>query len=364
MDTMQRISKAKTALLLDHPFVGSLALKLNTVVADNIQGHPVPTAATDGKTICYNPAFVAGLSDSQLVFLVAHEVFHPMFEHHIRRGNRDGTRWNVAADYVINQLLVDEGIGAMPKGGLLDRDIYAKGGGTAEGIYAILPASKRKALDEVLESDGDPAEEAARIRAEVVQAAQASRMAGKLSAGIERIISDLINPVVPWQTLLARFLHRTKTTERTFARPNRRFLPQGMYLPSISGEAMGELVVAIDCSGSIDTALLNAFAAEINSIKQDLNPSVLHLVYFDASVCHVDSVEQGDPINITMRGGGGTAFSPVFDWVADNDINPVACVFLTDLYGFDFGNEPEYPVLWVSNGSLDAPFGEVIHAQL
>jgi predicted metal-dependent peptidase len=67
-----------------------------------------------------------------------------------------------------------------------------------------------------------------------------------------------------------------------------------------------------------------------------------------------------DEFTIKPVGGGGTAFSPVFKFIEDKDLNPMACVFLTDLYCGDFGNTPHYPVLWATIGDEKAPFGEVL----
>jgi len=129
-----RLSKAKTSLILEHPFVGSIAMRMPFELSKQI-----PTAATNGKRVVFNPDFIDKLSDEEMKFLVAHECFHPMLEHNFRRGERQARKWNMAADYVINQLLVDEGIGKMPSVGLLDRNIHNSGGGTSEGIYNILP---------------------------------------------------------------------------------------------------------------------------------------------------------------------------------------------------------------------------------
>jgi len=139
-DLKTRLSKAKTSLILDHPFVGHIALSMPFEWSDSI-----PTAATNGKRVIFNPKFVESLNDEELKFLVAHECFHPMLEHNFRRGTREYRRWNMAADYVINKLLVDENIGQMPKMGLHDPNIYALGGGTAEGIYDVLPEQNENA---------------------------------------------------------------------------------------------------------------------------------------------------------------------------------------------------------------------------
>ena len=368
MDLMKRLAKAKTNLILQHPFIGTVALNMPMVLDER-----VPTAGTDGKTVWYNPHFLKDLTDEEVTFLVAHECFHPMLEHMYRLKGRNHNKWNKAADYVINQLLVNERIGKFIKGGCLDQTLYDAGKGTSEGIYAILPDSDGKdggksdgpggIGNDLLEPEGSPAEQAqaqAEWRVKVAQAAQAAKMMGKLSANMQRLVDEVLQPKVRWQDVLRRFMHRAKTSTRSWARPNRRFLAQGLYLPSVSGEALGEVVVAVDCSGSISPRVVAEFAAEIRAIHEDTNPVMLHVVYFDSEVCHYDRYAPTDMVTITPRGGGGTAFSPIFKHVADNSVAPVACVVLTDLYCDDFGPVPDYPVMWVTNGATKAPWGEVV----
>jgi len=376
MDTEKRLSKAKTALILEHPFVGNIALNMPFELTEDI-----PTAATNGERVMFNPDFCEERSDEELKFLVAHECMHPMLEHPFRRQDRDIRVWNQAGDYVINQLLVDENMGKMPEGGLYDIDVWNKGGGTTDGIYKILPkegpsddsnggiGSVGKGggdpLDQCLDAEGGQAENEQRAsewKVKVAQAAQAAKMMGKMSAGLERFVGKVLEAKVDWREVLQRFVEKCKDDTRSWARPNRRFLAQGLYLPTSSGEAMGELVVAVDCSGSIDEDTLNQFAAEVLTIKEDSNPSCIHVVYFDSEVCHYEKFTRDDELHIEPHGGGGTAFSPVFDYLNKHGIDPIACVFLTDLYCDDYGDEPSFPVLWVATDKdkTDAPFGEVV----
>lgn len=356
-----RLAKARTSLVLEHPFVGSIALNM-----PNILDSSIPTAATNGKCIKYNPDFVDTLSDEELKFLVAHECFHPMLEHPFRRLERDPRKWNQAGDYVINQLLTDEHIGKMPKQGLLNKSIYDAGGGSTDGIYSILPDSNDEGddpLDDCEDGEGTSAErEQARAewKVKVAQAAQAAKMMGKMSANLARLVDEVLQPKVDWRDVLRRFVDKAKTDERTFARPNRRFVQQGLYLPTVSGEAMGELAFCIDMSGSIDQKTANQFAAEMKVVFEDCRPSKIHTIFFSHEVCAYDVLERDGEFKFEPRGGGGTAFSPCFKYMQDNGINPVACVFLTDLCCDDFGSVPDYPVLWVSTEKGTAPFGEVV----
>lgn len=363
---MKKIIKARTALVLEHPFIGSIALNMPYQLDTSI-----PTAATNGKRILFNPYFMMDLDDEEVKFVVAHECFHPMLEHNFRRGERHPRKWNKAGDYVINQLISDESIGKVIDGSLLDKNIYDAGGGTTDGIYNILPDEDGDGDGEGYPLDGDcedggntPGEreqQAAEWKVKVAQAAQAAKMMGKMSAGLERFVTEILNPKVDWRDVTRKFVERAKTDQRSFARPNRRFLAQDLFLPSRSGEALGEIVYAVDCSGSIDEQTIAQFAAEIRTCKEDMTPKKIHIVYFDSEVSHYESYGADDDLDIRPHGGGGTAFSPVFQYLEENGIEPVACIFLTDLCCDDFGDEPSYPVLWVSTESNGvAPFGEVV----
>jgi predicted metal-dependent peptidase len=366
-DVTKRISKAKTALILEHPFIGSVALNMPMSIDNS-----VPTAATNGNRVLFNEEFCNGLSDEELKFLVAHECMHPMLEHNFRRGERDAYKWNQAADYVINKLLTDEGIGKMPAQGLLDDNIYKQGGGTSDGIFNLLPdtpedgqgnGGQGQPLDSCEDGQGSPAEvsqQQAEWKVKVAQAAQSAKMMGKMSAGLERLVDEILKPKVDWRDVLQRFVVKCRSDQRSWARPNRRFLSQGLYLPSVSGESLGEIAFAVDCSGSIGQDEINQFASEITTVWQDQKPTKVHVIYFDSEVSHYDEFGQDDEPIVKPHGGGGTAFSPVFKYMTEHGIEPVACIFLTDLCCDDFGDAPDYPVLWVSTHDDKAPFGEVV----
>lgn len=372
MNSKLKISKARTSLILGHPFIGSIALNMamnimTEEMEESLEAQGIhPTAMTDGKQVLFSESFIADLSDEEMTFLVAHECMHPMLEHNFRRNQRDPRKWNAAGDYVINQLLVDEKIGKFIDGGLLDRNIYDAGNGTTDGIYKILPDGGKYDGGigfDLQDAEGTPAEheqQAQEWKVKVAQAAQAAKMMGKLSAGLERLVGEILTPKVNWRDVLNRFLVRCKNDSRSFARLNRRFISQNLYLPSISGEAMGEICFAIDCSGSIDQHTINQFAAEVNCVKNDLNPTAIHVLYFDSEVSHVESYGPDDALDIKPHGGGGTDFAPVFEAIEQMDIEPVAIVFLTDLVCDSFGNEPACPVLWVTTDEDEAPFGEVV----
>jgi predicted metal-dependent peptidase len=146
-------------------------------------------------------------------------------------------------------------------------------------------------------------------------------------------------------------------------RPNRRHLWTGLYLPGVIREGVGEVAIAVDCSGSVSARQLRLFEAEARSILEGQRPERVYVLYFDAAVHKVDTYEAGQRIDLNPVGGGGTEFCPCFDWLNEHGIRPQTMVFLTDLYGTFPDSAPDYPVLWASTGGREAPFGEVIPMQ-
>lgn len=367
LDTLKtRLAKAKTSLILEHPFVGAIALGMPHAYSD-----AVPTAATNGKRVLYNPEFVSNLSDDQLKFLVAHECMHPMLEHNFRRQSRDPKKWNMAADYVINQLLVDEGIGKFIEGGCLNKALYDAGQGVSEQIYTLLPedggdggagsgiGGTGQDLEDGEGTASDQAQAAAEWKVKVAQAAQAAKMMGKLSAGMARLVDSILNPTVDWRDVLQKFVIKHKTDERSFSRPNRRFLSQGLYMPSRTGERMRAIAFLVDCSGSISDDILAQMAAEVRTVHEDLRPEKLHVVYFDAEVTHYDCFLPDDTVTISFHGGGGTDVRAAFNFLDDEGHSAdLACtIVLTDGYT-PYPEGSDTPVIWAMTTDMTAPFGE------
>jgi predicted metal-dependent peptidase len=389
----KRIQKARTTLLLDHPFFGTLLFRL--------KGHETPsvkTMATDGVSLFYNPDFVATLSAAELTGVLAHEVLHPGLQHHVRRGNRGTKRWNMACDYAINPLVIDAGL-ALPKDVLIDNRFR---GMSAERIYNLIkeedddggqqddrqgssedspdgrgrdkdepsspetPGGFGQVLDapDAADAEGKDADEQARDwQIAVEQAETISKLAGKLPAGLERSLQGAEEARVDWRELLRRAWSETTPSDYSWMRPNRRHIWQGLYLPGVQREGVGEVVIFVDCSGSINARQLSLFEAEVRSILEGQRPERVYVVYFDAHVHKVDVYEAGQQIHLTPVGGGGTDFRPCFQWVEESHVQPQILVFLTDLYGTLPDHPPPHPVLWASTGSQHAQFGQVVPMQ-
>lgn len=375
-NAMQRVRDARSALLLTHPFFGVLSLKLE-LLEDASAG----TLAVNSKALRFAPDFVESLSNAELKGVVAHEVMHLALLHHARQGSRETAMWNDAGDYAINQNLIADGF-ALPKGVLLDKRFD---GMSAESIYQRLQDEKAQqqpqgkpdpngkagkgagdsatgSFEPAGAADSAEAGDAAREWQENAnEAMRVASSAGKLPAGIKRVVSEVLLGKADWKALLRRFMTDQIKTRSSWSVPNKRF--PDIYLPGKVKDGMGALVVAVDTSGSITQQVLDRFGAEVSAIAQDVEPAQVHVIYCDAQVNHVDTFELGEPVKLSAHGGGGTRFSPVFARVASEGWQPAALVYLTDLDCHDYPKDPGYPVLWAAyNGEgRTAPVGETIH---
>ena len=391
-----RIQKARTTLLLDHPFFGSLLFRLK-----GREQRSIPTMATDGVSLYYNPEFVDTLNSATLAGVLAHEVMHPALQHHLRRSNRDPRRWNEACDYAINPLLLDAGL-SLPTGVLVDPRFR---GMSAEQIYNLREAEAQpqaggqssasdsagagsgktsenqrstdeptapeteggvgQVLDAPLSDDGTPSveEQAREWSVALNQAVTLSKQAGKVPAGLARTLEGAAEAAVDWRELLRRLWSDTIPADSSWMRPNRRHIWAGLYLPGVVREGVGEIAIAVDCSGSVNARLLRLFEAEVCSILEGQRPQCVHVLYFDTEVHKVETYQAGEQVHLNPVGGGGTDFAPCFDWLKEHGIQPQTLVFLTDLCGTFPENEPGYPVIWASTERRKAPFGSVIPMQ-
>ena len=382
MNTAIKLTRARTRLLLSQPFFGALALRMQPVPADHLD-----TMGTDGKTLFYNPDFVESLSMDELVGVLAHEVMHPACQHHTRRGGRDPKRWNIAADYAINPIILDNGF-TLPEGALVDA---AYSGLSAEAIYARLPEPQESGnggtgqsacpdpgrcggIMDATDSAGhsSPAASAAaesECRQALAQAATIAKNTGKLPGTLARLVDEILNPKVDWREVLRRFIENTTRQEYRWTPPNRRFVHQGLYLPSCRSEGMPPMAVAIDTSASVTQEEMNQFAAELNAILVDCMPEEVHVLYCDSTLQRVDVLSPHDlPLSLEAMAGGGTDFRPPFEWLEDADISPACIVYLTDLQCSNFPDEPSCPTLWATTASPDIlgyygapPFGEIVY---
>ncbi len=422
--TEERLTRARTRLVLDQPFFGTLSLRLKLLRGLS------PTMATDGSRIVYNPAFVDQLKPAELEATLAHEVLHCALGHHCRRGNRDPGLWNEAADLAINPILIKNGF-TLPAGALIDpaftnlsaEEIYAwllqrrgsgspaptqsggqaNGGGTTlngpppqdSGIQdSSIPAACQPGANQTPETtngnpdpasmppggfgevwdatddQGHPASPAEKLRQEhewsiaAEQALRSAKACGHEPGGVDRPLSESRESKQDWRAILRDFIAATAPSDYRWTPPNRRYIASGLYLPSVERRGLGEIVIVVDTSGSIGKRELEQFAAEISAISEETQPEAIHVVCCDAAVQSVQEFRASEPVKLDPRGGGGTDFRPAFKWVTQKDIPPACLIYLTDLCCDSFPETPDYPVLWVTESRRTAPFGETIRITL
>jgi predicted metal-dependent peptidase len=355
------LTRARTVLILDQPFFGQLALKLKLQERSDIR-----TLATDGIHMYYNAKFVDTLTADEVKTGVAHEVFHCVWDHLGRCGDRSKKRFNYAADYVINLLLTDSGFRPI-KGWLYDTKFI---GMSTDHVYNLIDEPPPDdddgtpgIFDDLMEADPEAREVLATDwRIATIQAAKAANAVDKLPGNMKRFIDRLTNPKVDWRAVLRRFVTETAKNDFCWTRPARKFIGQGICMPSLYSEAMGEIVVAIDTSGSIDGPTLTAFGSEIQAIVDNARPAKT-VIYCDSAVNHVDVFDPGEPLHFDMHGGGGTDFRPPFEYVKEHGLHPVCFVYLTDMYG-PFPDEQDYPILWCATTDIVGPHGETVKLEI
>jgi predicted metal-dependent peptidase len=385
---LQALAQARCKLVLGKDarsvFFATLALRLRADVDWGID-----TLATDGRTLALNPQFVGSLPPDELVGVVAHEVMHGALAHHARRGPRDPRRWNIACDLAVNPLLIDAGF-SLPASRLVPgegqfQDLPA--GKSAEEYYPLLPqpASGQRpdppghgsgpdapsdepgqdpggcgaVKDPGKGSPADVRQAEAESAVAVAQAHQAARGRGALPAGLARLIEKVLAPKVDWREVLRQFVSSHARNDFSWSAPNRRFIHQGLYLPGLRSEELGDVVLAVDTSGSIGPQELERFAAEAQGILEAFD-CTLTVLYHDSDIQKVQHWRSGEgPLTLQPVGGGGTSHVCVFDWLSDQRLEPTCVVCLTDLYTEFPDGVPAAAVLWAVVGGNDSrpPFG-------
>jgi len=353
----------------------------------------IPTAATDGRSLFYNPAFVNCLSHKFAIGVMAHEVLHPAMCHHTRRAGRCPKKWNAAADCAINQILKAEGFN-LPDGCIeLGKPPFegAEPDQCAEYYYNWLQDHPGGSLNEaggddpgqcggVMDAPGGEAKKCEHenewkrnLSAAVAKAEQEARKSqnrGTLPGWMQNLVGQLLYPKVSWTEVLREFVTSCARNDYTFRRPNRRFIGQNQILPGLQSEELGEVVVAIDTSGSCYCdAVATRFCSELQGILDAFNTKVT-VIYCDAAVSDVKEWNSTDgPLSLDMRqmgGGGGTSHIPVFEKISELGLDPKVCILLTDLFTEFPEHAPTYPCIWTVYGGIkasEAPFGQTIHIE-
>ena len=379
----ERLVTARIGLLLRQSFFGNLATRLQLVNADEW----CSTAATDGLKFYYNSRFIMMLKPKEVEFLVGHEVLHVVYDHMGRRGDRDPQIWNVADDYVVNADLKRHKIGqfitTVP---CLYEQKY-----DGKEVYDDLMKNVQKIdinslvdmlIDDHMDGEGDgeegegnskgkgrpkmSPEERERMRQEVKQAiinAAQSAEAGQLPLGVERLIRQATDPVMPWRELIQTNLTSAIRTDYSWMRPSRRGWHMDAIMPGMTPGEEIDVVVAIDMSGSISNSQAQAFLGEIGGMMDSFDGYKVHVFCFDTETYNpqdftsenLDSIDTYEPM-----GGGGTDFDSIFEYLKKVGNVPNRLIVFTDGYPCGSWGDANYcDTTWIIHGdpNPNPPFG-------
>ena len=391
---IEKLTTARVGLLLKAPFFGNMATRMRLIDASEW----CPTAATNGRDFYYNVDFIKKLSVKKIEFLFGHEIMHCVFDHFGRVGSRDRQLANIAQDFAVNQILVDERIGdkitevkicldnkyrgmaweeiyddlwekaekiSMPDllkqlGDLLDEHIKEEGPGEGEDG------------DKDGKGKGKPTmskEEAQKIRDEIKEAmiqSAAAAGAGKTPAGIMRMIKDMTEPKMDWRTLVRQEIQSIVRNDYSFTRPNRKSMHSGAILPGMKEATTIDVGIAIDMSGSIGTEDASTFLGEVKGIMDQYEDFKINLWCFDTSVYNHQEISQDnahDLMDYEPQGGGGTDFDVNFEFMKEQGIVPKKFIMFTDGYPCgSWGDEDYCDTIFIVKGNKEAesPFGQTV----
>lgn len=341
----------------------------------HIWDEEIQTACTNGKYIRYNPTFFLSLDLEERIFLLLHETLHVALLHMVRIGNRNHAYWNMAADYVINAFLIKHGF-KMPKMGLYDPRFDDMG---VEEVYKILVDEAPKIdipWDDLIEGDKkDPDNNPEKVQQEIekilihaqIQALTAGAGIGNLPGDLQVYLDRLLNPKLPWYTILRKFFNQYSKTDYSYSKPNRRYFPD-WFLPSQHSTSLSEFAMFADASGSVSDTEFSQIISETSSIFRILKPPKITIGEFDTTIKKISVVKNlRELLSMQFHGRGGTLIEPVLEWAIEN--KPKLLLIFTD-GGFKFHNPGIVPknsqIIWLihNNPKFNAPFGKVIHYEI
>lgn len=378
----QRVTKSHIAIMRSKQFcmfAGVLS------VGKVIFSEDIPTACTNGRDVIYNKDFIKTLDEKELNFVVLHEALHKAYQHmHLwkKLWKINPMVANMAADYVVNYAIheADEQgeITKRPDSALFD--LKYKGMTTKQIFDSLMQDAEKNGSGQGGEGGHDSHdwegadslsdEEKKEVAKQIDQALrQGEIIRGKMQGNKNRSVSEILEPKVDWREQLREFVNATcKNKDKTsWKRPHKRFIGHDIYMPSMIGESIGQVVVGIDTSGSIGDKELNEFLTEVVAICDDVSPSSIELLYWDTHVAGHETYNQGDYHSLVQStkpaGGGGTTVGCVNEYIKDKRIQPEAVIILTDGYvENDFGGNWEHPTLWaITSKHISSPHGKTIH---
>lgn len=366
------LTKAKKALdkakieLMSSPnsaFISTVCFSMKCLWKDDI-----PTAATDGRAIWFNPYAYLKLTPGQQLSRLLHETWHPALLHLDRLGNRDHHRWNAACDYFINLMLTDAGYEKIDT--WLHDEQYR--GMSADEIYKALEDQEPEggwpeSEDDLREPQNEPdrVDLKAHMDQVLIRAVMHSQMVGDAPGTVPGLVQTyldkLMNPILPWYRILLKHMHGLNKNDYSWKKPNRRFFPEH-HLPSLYSESLDEIAAFVDISGSVSDQDFAQTVSEVHAVIRQFRPRLLHFGQFDTEIKSVHKIKTvKELINTEFHGRGGTIIRPVIEWVAKN--KPKLTLIFTDGGFRHYPEDPGTPVIWLihNNPNWTAPFGKVLH---
>ena len=360
-----KISQAKSKLLLNYPFFGALATKLELIQNDDIESFK-----SNGIKLEYNSDFLQKLEPAQMEFVFANGAMHASLAHEMRKGGRSGWLWQLSTDYAINDMLVQNGL-VRP-----DEAHYSNrfSGMYAEEIYAQL---KEDILRDELEYEADEVDDVQESKKEqnapqnddilteqlfeeFAKAKLEEEMKNsETPIGIARFFKISSDGKIDWRNELRAALDRHHKDDYTLLPPSKKLLYAGVYLPSCISKRF-QLVVAIDSSGSVDEKLLNEFLSELNFLMNIISNFQIDLLVCDDKIRMHKTFWGGDILEAEAKGGGATDFRPVFEFIERELQDVKLLLYFSDLDGIFPSDAPNYEVKWVSPKVVNIPFGDII----
>jgi predicted metal-dependent peptidase len=362
----EKITQAKTKLMLENPYFGSLISTLELRVNNKILN-----TRNLGDAFEYNDEYLEVLSLSEVSTLLANSAMHQALFHTQRGKDKVGSVWYLASDYAINDLLVENGFMLAPMANYASRFemLYA------EQIYTILlgeldlqenndtPEDEQQIdeKNEEMDEQDVPEELLAQEEYELLLEQLNIKLEkhGDLPKGIERFVESKSEAQISWRDELYRYVNAHAKSDYRMFPSSKKHLYRGIALPSIYGEEL-KIIVAIDTSASIDDELLKLFLAELYEIMQVFTHYVIELIECDAKIQNIQRLTPMESLEPTLKGGGGTNFTPVFDYVETMNEDFKFLIYFTDGKGAFPKYEPLIDTLWVMSEGCDVPFGEVL----
>jgi predicted metal-dependent peptidase len=391
---VEKLTTARIGLLLKAPFFGNMATRMRLINADDW----CQTAATNGRDFYYNTKFVEKLTVKKLEFLFAHEICHCVFDHFGRVGSRDRQLSNIAQDFAVNQILVDERIGEKITEVKICYDPKYRGMAWEEIYDDLWEKAEKIPMDQLLKQLGDllddhikegdgqgdgegdekdgkgkrpglSKEEAQKIKDEIKQAmiqSAAAAGAGKTPSGIQRMIKDMTEPKMNWRELVRQEIQSIVRNDYSFQRVNRKSMHSGAILPGMKEATTIDVAISVDMSGSIGDEDAKVFLSEIKGIMDQYEDFKINLWCFDTDIYNHKEITHDNSHDLEEyepEGGGGTDFEVNFTFMQENDIRPKKFIMFTDGYPCgSWGPEDYCDTLFVVKGntSAEAPFGQTV----